>query len=882
MELKETIVMAMALCALACLAAPDGARHALDDAKIGLNCHPEYKGAAGTVAREGNGWRIHYDFSGGGHGLGMIVQPKEQIWARTIFFDAFHNEGHAIAVLMTDAAGQTFRKVALRVPGAWRKFACDTCSGWGFHWGGPNDGEVRFPIRMFEINVDRSKKGVPDPQDVGDVRIRNIAYEEIPSAERAEIVRQQAASSGVRYTITDFSPGDRFSAGPRAFYRSGDGGGRALADGRLEIDFAREPRVALCNEIPVWGLPEEFLLTVEAPAEAAGAELELGIRVGKQLVFNSFGQLRPPVPGRKRIYQTLSMPGLCNVFGWEEKKRAPGLARSKRVMQVVVKKGNAPAKRLEFRLVRLEAVVSGHAGVGIVAPPLLATPPAGLTPPRQLSVGYLNLKDAPRGKGEIHVTMRDWEGRELGTGRAPVPVTPSGARTQVSVELPDVPAGLNFISYDCVLFEDGRPVAGVPPGNVCWTRPLADGGSSELRPDLPWGMGVYIHRSADRYAYASGYATPTNAAALAQMEQRAALAQAAGIKWERMEIKPSQIAYAKGQYDFSCYDKMFEIAERHGLTCCGLLSHYWPVGYKPYTQACYDAYVETARRTAEHFRGCIRFWEVWNEPNADYWAGPKEDYAKMVDAVFRAIKSVDPEARVIACSTGGIDLKFIDMCIGKGMSFDDLSIHPYRKKVEERRFLDELASVTNRAHGNPSWPTEMGWPTGYDNSTCSERAQAGNYACAYLTAAGSGTIRAIFGYDFVDDGFNVLERENNFGIVRRDLTPKPAYRAVAKICRTFMKGTASLESAKLPGGEAWIFRMGGKSAVWTTRPARLAVRTDSPATVTNLMDEETGRGQTLSVVSVGQHAPAFFDVNVLSVSSDGVAADAPDSDLVEF
>ena len=48
------------------------------------------------------------------------------------------------------------------------------------------------------------------------------------------------------------------------------------------------------------------------------------------------------------------------------------------------------------------------------------------------------------------------------------------------------------------------------------------------------------------------------------------------------------------------------------------------------------------------------------------------------------------------------------------------------------------------------------------------------------------------------------------------------------------------------------------------------------------MDEETGRGQTLSVVSVGPHAPAFFDVNVLSVSSDGDAAETPDNGLVNF
>ena len=202
---------------------------------------------------------------------------------------------------------------------------------------------------------------------------------------------------------------------------------------------------------------------------------------------------------------------------------------------------------------------------------------------------------------------------------------------------------------------------------------------------------------------------------------------------------------------------------------------------------------------------------------------------------------------------------------------------------EERTFLADLAAVTNRAHGNPTWITEMGWPTGCGNGTVSEREQAGKYARAYMTAAGSGMIHSIYGYDFVDDGFNVLERENNFGIVRRDLTPKPAYRALAKVCRTFGSGTPALESVNLSVGKAWIFRMGGRSAVWATEKARLVVQTDSPTEATNLMDEKLGDGQTRASVTTGPLAPVFFNAKVLSVSEDRSAGypSAPD-DAITF
>ena len=83
---------------------------------------------------------------------------------------------------------------------------------------------------------------------------------------------------------------------------------------------------------------------------------------------------------------------------------------------------------------------------------------------------------------------------------------------------------------------------------------------------------------------------------------------------------------------------------------------------------------------------------------------------------------------------------------------------------------------------------------------------------------------------------------------------------------------------KLSGGEAWIFRMGGRSAVWATGTARLVVQTDSPAEVTNLMDEKLVGGQTRASVTTGPLAPVFFDANVLSVSEDRSAGQTSDSD----
>ena len=215
----------------------------ITNAWTGVNLHPEYKGATGTLTRVENGWNIHYDFTDGGHGMGMTVTPKSPIWARSIAFDARHGNGHAICLLMTDSAGQTFRKVARPAPNDWHRFVCDTRTGWGLHWGGPGDGEVRFPVRSFEINIDRFAKGSPGPTEVGDVQVKNIVYEAFSPEERIQNARY-AGLPGVRYTITDFTPGDRFSG------RHAGGGLRARG---ADDDLQRDPGLGTPGRVPPHG-----------------------------------------------------------------------------------------------------------------------------------------------------------------------------------------------------------------------------------------------------------------------------------------------------------------------------------------------------------------------------------------------------------------------------------------------------------------------------------------------------------------------------------------------------------------------------------------------------------------------------------------------------
>lgn len=686
-----------------------------------------------------------------------------------------------------------------------------------------------------------------------------------------------AAPDKVRYVVTDFTAGDGISGGPlMAFLADGasPAGGTHVESGEICVDFSIRDEVVLYRETPVWGNPERWLLTVEAPPEAAGLEFRALCGIGGVNCHGTFGRLAAATDGSGRLRQTFEIGGVTRDDAWRtgDGKRVEKLRNAdlpSRLLQVSVGRGGAAPARYGIRLVRLEAVCAPGAG----APPLTPVPPRGDTAPETLDVEFLNFTGGPISNAEVRVSVTGWDGAEIGAARAGLPPTATGERAVARIALPRAPKDLNFVSYQCELFSGGQPDGRVGRGVANWTRPLRDAGAPDLSPDSPWGYGVGLHRSAGFLSYRNSYAPVETEAGFENMERRAALAQAVGVKWERVEFLQYKFAKGGGRYDFTFYDRLCDTAERHGISPLGMLSHFWPAGSPPFTQQGYDDQVEAFRALASHYRGRIRHWEIWNEPWGT-WGGPMEDYFGLVDRLDAVAKGIDPESTVIACSAGGLDpktvsAKFLEAAEAPDARFDALSIHPYRGEPLEDGVLADIASVAGKSPCGRVWVTEIGWPT-CGKWVYGETDQAAYLARFLMTAAGSGKAHSIYGYDLVDDGFNPLERENHFGIVRRDFTPKPACRAVAKVYRTFDAGTPRLERREWPGGAVvWIFRMGGRAAVWSNRGQAVAIKSDRPARFSNLMDETLGEGATAFRGKIGPRDLVFLDGDVVDVEAGG-------------
>jgi xylan 1,4-beta-xylosidase len=84
------------------------------------------------------------------------------------------------------------------------------------------------------------------------------------------------------------------------------------------------------------------------------------------------------------------------------------------------------------------------------------------------------------------------------------------------------------------------------------------------------------------------------------------------------------------------------------------------------------------------------YFEVWNEPNIDFWNGePKEQtYYDLYDTTAKAIKAIDPNLRVGGPATAQaawVD-RFIAHCLEKHVPFDFVSSHIYGNEKPEDIF----------------------------------------------------------------------------------------------------------------------------------------------------------------------------------------------------
>jgi xylan 1,4-beta-xylosidase len=188
----------------------------------------------------------------------------------------------------------------------------------------------------------------------------------------------------------------------------------------------------------------------------------------------------------------------------------------------------------------------------------------------------------------------------------------------------------------------------------------------------------------------------------------------ASLKWGSTNVY-TEDKNGKPVYDFTIVDKIFDTYIERGmkpLVELGFMPealstkpvpyrHSWPDTFSTgwaYPPKDYDKWAELVYQLTKH---CISryglkeveswYWEVWNEPNINYWNGTMEDYFKMYDYAAWAVKKACPDAIVGGPHTtsprdekaAGWLRSFIEHCISgtnyktgqKGSPLDYIGFH---------------------------------------------------------------------------------------------------------------------------------------------------------------------------------------------------------------
>jgi len=199
------------------------------------------------------------------------------------------------------------------------------------------------------------------------------------------------------------------------------------------------------------------------------------------------------------------------------------------------------------------------------------------------------------------------------------------------------------------------------------------------------------------------------------------------------------------------------------------------------------------RFVADHFRGRVRYYFFWNEPNGCSWINDgcaNGDsyplYTRWLIRCSQAIKGVDPDAKMIGANLdyhSGVAQGYLYIQgmynYGAGPWIDGISIHPYdwAGTIHWRAVTDTRnVMVANGDGAKGIWITEYGWNSGDEQEKATKLTQVltelKKPEYSYVVQAN---------YLVLNDGPGV----ENYGLTDANLNPRPAYYAFRDFDKTF-------------------------------------------------------------------------------------------------
>lgn len=330
---------------------------------------------------------------------------------------------------------------------------------------------------------------------------------------------------------------------------------------------------------------------------------------------------------------------------------------------------------------------------------------------------------------------------------------------------------------------------------------------------------------------------------LVQGEERwrtfAHIVRTAGIPWVRERISWGHVAPSRQQLDWKHYQYVADVLAQQGIHIYQIWhdSPAWSHPDNPSAHCPDDlrSVYRFAREAASRFARQIQAWEVWNEPDIDFWRHLSDRYAGLLKAAYLGLKDGNPHVLVLQGS----------LCIGVrsfarhlfengiGDYFDIFNWHIYDVPSNYPRTLQAYRQLLAE-HGlgdRLAWLTEAGirlpGTEGASKRILSEenqRKQCQFVPMSVVMSLAAGNDKHFF---FVLPDY--LENGIQFGALRPDMSPYPSLIALSA-CASLLGKSQYLGEypTGVQGAVAHLFSTarGNVLVAWSERPVTIRVPTE--------------------------------------------------------
>jgi len=434
--------------------------------------------------------------------------------------------------------------------------------------------------------------------------------------------------------------------------------------------------------------------------------------------------------------------------------------------------------------------------------------------PASLAVEVVNAGHTDR-RLRADYRLTNYLGAEVAAGKVFEGSVPAKGAAPARIEIPTSEVGWFALTFS--VSQDGKRLS-ESQDTVSIVEPMTGRGDPL---NSPLGMNTHMEREPNQHL-------DCNLGALSQC----------GVKWIRAWWGWGMAEKEPGKFDWTEFDRQFDAVHRAGMEIMPILLRYYPnyeqawagkvdqIQQPPYDLTQWGDFVTA---TVTRYRGRVKVWEVWNEPQYTMDAAT---YAGILKVTTERAKAADPDALIVGLGGNGLDFDRGVLEAG-ATGFDVLSHHSYsqlgRPWEQMAKLAEDTTALTEQYHATSRvWHSEQGLGAdgvGYIHLPSTEEQCAATLVQSYLSALSTGVEKFFW--------FSAQTSPTyGWGVFYEDYVPRPRLIALNGLAR-LLAGRKVTGRADLCDGKVACVLLdeeaGPAAAVWNLSGSLSLTLPASPA-----------------------------------------------------